>query len=128
MKENETFTMTYSASQQEEIENIRKKYLAKEENKTEQLRALDAGATKKASIRAITIGSAGALVMGIGMSLIMSDFGNLLGAFAFPFGIGIGILGIAILSLAYPLYHKTLKEERARIAPEILRLSSELLK
>ena len=47
-QEKETFTYTYSAQQQEEIKNIRKKYLAPEEDKMEQLRKLHHSATQKA--------------------------------------------------------------------------------
>lgn len=124
----ETFKMTYSAQQQEEIQSIRKKYIPKEENKMDQLRALDASAARKANKTAIIVGVVGALIMGIGMSLSMSDFGNLLGSAAFPVGIAIGIAGILILALAYPLYSRTLKQEREKIAPEILRLTEELMK
>ncbi len=33
-----------------------------------------------------------------------------------------------LIALAYPVYNRVLKKERARIAPEILRLTEELLK
>lgn len=124
---NETFKMTYSAKQQEEIEAIRKKYIPKEQNKMEQLRALDASAGKKATLISIVVGVIGTLLMGVGMSLSMSDFGNILGSHALLTGIVIGVVGIIILACAYPLYNYTLKKERAKIAPEILRLSEELM-
>lgn len=128
MKNNETFKMTYSAEQQEEINQIRNKYVPKKQDKMAQLRALDSKATKKASSLSITVGSIGAIIMGIGMSLTMSDFGQILGSIAFPVGIVIGIIGIAILICAYPVYNRTLKEEREKIAPEVLRLTDELVK
>ena len=128
MENQETFKMTYSAQQQEEIENIRKKYMPKEENKMDRLRALDAKGGKKATTVSVIIGIIGALIMGIGMSLTMSDFGKMLGAFGFPVGIALGVIGIAILACAYPLYNHTLKKEREKLAPEILRLTDELMK
>lgn len=128
MNNNETFKMTYSAKQQEEIEAIRKKYVAPEEDKMALLRSLDAGVTKKATAVSIAVGVIGTLLMGAGMSLIMSDLGNLVGPFALPTGIITGILGITILACAYPLYNRTLKSEREKIAPEILRLTEELIK
>ncbi len=62
------------------------------------------------------------------MSLIMSDFGAALGAAAMPVGIVVGGVGIVLVALAYPLYHCTLKKEREKIAPTILRLADELMK
>lgn len=128
MENNETFKMTYSAQQQEEIQQIRQKYVPKEPDKMEQLRALDASVTQKATTVSLIVGILGTLIMGIGMSLAMSDFGAALGTWAMPVGVGAGILGIAILACAYPLYNRTLKKQRARIAPQILRLTDELSK
>lgn len=128
MENNETFKMTYSARQQEEVEAIRRKYLPPETSKLDQLRALDAGVSRKAAGRSITVGVIGTLVMGIGMSLLMSEFGARLGQWAAPLGIGLGLAGIAMLVSAYPLHQRTLKKEREKIAPEILRLTDELTK
>lgn len=130
MEEKEVFKMTYSAKQQEEVAAIRKKYAPQEpkEDKMEQLRRLDAQAGKKATAYAIALGVVGTLVLGIGMSLIMSDLGALLGALALPVGIFLGVIGIFLVILAYPIYQRTLKKEQQKIAPEILRLTDELLK
>lgn len=128
MENKETFKMTYSAQQQEEIQSIRKKYVPKEESKMDQLRALDARVNQKATIVSIVVGITGSLILGGGMSLSMSDLGHALGSAALPVGIVIGVIGIAILACAYPLYNRTLKKEREKIAPEILRLSDELMK
>ena len=128
-KETESFNYTYSAKQQDEIKAIRKKYEAPEENKMEQLRRLDASATQKATVRSMTVGIIGALIMGLGMSISMTDIGAVLGSFlSMMIGIVIGIVGIVLVCLAYPTYHRTLKAERERIAPEVLRLSDELMK
>lgn len=124
----ETFKMTYSAQEQDEIRTIREKYVPRAENKMEQLRALDASVGKRATAVSITVGTVGTLIMGAGMSLAMSEFGQTLGAAAFPVGVTVGVLGIAILLCAYPLYRRTLKKERERVAPEILRLTDELMK
>lgn len=128
MENHETFKMTYSAEQQAEIDNIRRKYVPQEPDKMERLRALDAAVSKKAVGVSIFAGLAGAIVMGIGMSLVMSEFGALLGVVKYPVGIVIGAAGMVLLSCAYPLYVRTLKKEREKAAPEILRLSEELLK
>ena len=131
MGNNEGFNYTYSAKEQEEIKAIRKKYAASEEaeDKMTQLRRLDAGVCSKASAAALVVGIVGALIMGIGMSLVMTDIGAVLGTIpAMVIGIGIGVTGIVLVCLAYPIYNRTLKKEREKIAPEILRLTDELMK
>ncbi|MBQ8748465.1 MAG: hypothetical protein IJZ14_01455 [Oscillospiraceae bacterium] len=128
MENKEGFSFTYSAAQQQEVENIRKKYLPKEEDKMEQLRKLHHSASQKAQACSIAVGIIGALVMGTGMSLAMTDIGSVLGSLAMVIGIVIGIVGMVLVALAYPLYNRVLKKQREKIAPEILRLSDELLK
>ena len=128
MENNQSFEYTYSAGQRQEIEAIRKKYLPKEEDKMEQLRRLHYSATQKAQAASIAIGVLGALVLGTGMSLIMTDLGTSLGHWVMVIGILAGILGLILVALAYPIYNSVLRKERQRIAPEILRLSEELLR
>ena len=117
------FQYTYSAKEQAEIKRIRSKYVPKEENKMEQLQRLDASATQKSTMYAIIVGVIGALILGAGMSccLVWTD------VLLIP-GIVIGVIGMAVLAVAWPLYNRTLKKERERIAPEILRLTDELMK
>ena len=123
-KENrEGFSYTYSAEEQQELKKIREKYLPKEENKMEQIRSLDSKATGKATMIAIIIGVIGALLLGVGMCCTMVWQGKW-----FVPGILVGIIGIGIVAIAYPVYNKTLKTEREKIAPEVLRLTEELLK
>ena len=131
MENKENFNYTYSAKEQEEIKKIRKKYAApiEEEDKMAQLRRLDASVYSKATTAALVVGIIGALIMGLGMSLVMTDIGAMLGTvLAMMIGIGIGVVGIVLVCLAYPLYNRTLKKEREKIAPEILRLTDELMK
>lgn len=132
-KNNDGFSYTYSAKEQKEIRRIRQKYTKgnKEEDKMERLRRLDAGVTQKARIVSLIFGVVGTLILGVGMSLIMSDLRAILGArtdLAMPLGILIGLLGGVLACLAYPLYHIIIKRERKKIAPEILRLTDELMK
>ena len=123
-KENrEGFSYTYSAEEQQELKRIREKYLPKEENKMEQIRSLDSKATGKATMIAIIIGVIGTLLLGVGMCCTLVWQGRW-----FVPGILVGIIGIGIVAIAYPVYNKTLKTEREKIAPEVLRLTEELLK
>ena len=128
MENNHSFEYTYSAQQQKEVEAIRKKYLPKEKDKMEQLRKLHYSATQKAQAASIAIGVIGALILGTGMSLCMTELGAALGHVAMILGILVGLIGLIMVALAYPLFNYVLRKERKRIAPEILRLSEELLK
>lgn len=126
--ENNSFEYTYCAERQQEIEAIRKKYLPKEEDKMEQLRRLHSIPTQKAQAASIAVGVLGALILGTGMSLCMAELGAALEHFAMVIGVLAGLIGLIMVALAYPLFNYVLKKERKRIAPEILRLSDELLK
>ena len=94
----------------------------------ERLRSLDRRATQRAQSLAIAIGVIGALILGTGMSLAMTDLAGALGTTAMVLGIAVGLVGIVLVALAWPVYLRRLKKERERIAPEILRLSDELMK
>ena len=117
----DTFHFSYSAKQQEEIRKIREKYLPKEENKMEQLRRLDESATRPGTTAAIIVGVIGALLLGVGMSCTMVWAEQ----FFIP-GVIVGVLGIALVGAAYPLYSRVTKKRRERLAPEIMRLTDEL--
>lgn len=117
------FNFTYSAKQQEEVKKIRQKYENKQEDKMEQLRRLDQKVTQKGTMVAIIIGVIGTLIMGVGMCCTLVWQGGW-----FIPGIIIGLLGMAVLGVAYPVYLKITKKEREKYAPEILRLADELMR
>ena len=132
--EKQGFSYNYSAKEQEELKRIREKYIPeekKEENKLEKLYRLDNAATQKAQVVSLILGVVGALILGFGMSLIMTDLSRILGAYRDMYmliGIAIGLVGGILAGIAYPMYNLTLKRERERIAPEVLRLTDELMK
>jgi hypothetical protein len=126
--ENNSFEYTYSARRQQEVEEIRKAYLPREEDKLEQLRRLHSRPTQKAQAASLAMGIVGALILGTGMSLCMTELGASLGDFALALGIPVGVSGILLVSLAYPVFRKTLRTEREKIAPDILKLTDDLLK
>lgn len=115
------FIYSYSPKQQEEIRRIREKYLPGEPDELEQLRRLDRSVTRKATTWALVVGILGTLVLGLGMCCCMVWAERL-----FAVGIVIGVLGIAGVVAAYPLYGAITKREKARLAPEILRLADKL--
>ncbi|MCL2019749.1 MAG: hypothetical protein FWG70_08325 [Oscillospiraceae bacterium] len=116
-----SFNYTYSAKQQEEVKSIRQRYEAHEESKIELLRKLDSGAKKKGTIAAITLGVFGSLLLGTGMACV-TEWTNF-----FALGIIVGIIGMAVMAPAYPLYLSITKKQREKIAPQILQLSKELM-
>ena len=119
----ETFTYNYSASQQTEIKKIREKYAQKEESKMDTLRRLDESVTKPGMITALSVGIISTLVMGFGMCCTMVWADSM-----FIPGIIIGVLGIAGVASAYPIYSHITKKRRKKLAPEIIKLTDELMK
>lgn len=128
MDNNEQFSFTYSAQQQNEVQAIRQKYLPKKEDQMERLRRLHHIPTRRAHTAAITVGVIGALIMGLGMSCVMTEIGAVLGALAIVIGISVGLVGMVLVALAYPVYNWSLRRNRKKIAPEILQLTEQLLK
>ncbi|MBE6982263.1 MAG: hypothetical protein E7437_08085 [Ruminococcaceae bacterium] len=131
--EKSKFSYIYSAPEQAEIKRIREKYTAptESESKLERLQRLDSSVTKTAMAVALTIGILGTLIMGSGMSLCMTELPvilNLGKPQAMAVGIAIGVLGGILAALAYPVYCAAVRRKRKKIAPEILRLTNELMK
>lgn len=127
------FSFSYSAEEQKELKRIREKYTppSEQEDKLARLRRLDASVPQTAQAVALVCGVIGALLLGGGMSLIMTDLADVLGiehAFAMPIGIAVGVVGGILASLAYPIYNAVIAAKRKKLAPEILRLTDELLK
>ena len=121
---NEVFSYTYSASQQAEIKDIREKYMppTEEEDKMERLRRLDRSVARTGTAVSIIVGIISTLVFGFGMCCTMVWKGLMV-----P-GIMIGVVGIIGIISAYPLYIYVTKKQREKVAPEIIKLSDELMK
>lgn len=108
----------------QEVEKIRGAYEPKgeTESKLEKLRKLDGKVKLPAEIFAYVFGVAGALVLGVGMCLAMQIIGDLM-----PLGIVIGCVGIAMVSVNYPLYNAIMKARKKKYAAEVMALSDELI-
>ena len=127
------FTYTYSASEQAEIRRIRDKYAGPSaaEDKMARLRRLDAGVTQAAQAASLVFGVIGTLLLGFGMSLCMSELGTNLGmghTAALAIGIIVGVVGASLAGLAFPVYNAIVRMKRKKLAPEIIRLTDELMK
>ena len=131
--EDKGFNYTYSTKQRDEVIAIRKKYAPSEPEDVDNitlLRNIDSEVTRKATVRALITGVIGALLMGTGMSMLMTDLSSYMGldpGISLLIGIAIGMLGLVIMCITYPLYIRILERERARVADEVIRLSDELL-
>ena len=134
MENNENgFSYTYSAKEQAELKRIREKYMpsTKEEDKMAHLYRLDASVTQMAQAASLIVGIIGALILGFGMSLCMSELALILGwhrIAALIVGILFGVIGGCLVGLAYPVYNAVIKYMRKKHGPEILRLTDELMK
>lgn len=117
-----TFSYSYSAERQREIESIVEKYAPKEEDGMEKLRRLDKSAERPGMIISITSGVIGTLALGLGMCCTL-EWTDL-----FAVGVVVGVIGIALIIAAYPLFVKITKRRREKLAPTILKMSEELKK
>jgi len=167
MHNENTFSYTYNTKKNQEVLNIRKKYLPREETKVrhtaptstmkevismshndqeflvqkirtqytekqhtelDELKALDAKVKRPANTFAYTYGSVGAIVMGAGMSLVMTDIGAMIGlANTMVPGIAIGVVGMGMALTTYPIYKKMLNLRKKKYAPEIMKLSDKIM-
>ncbi len=118
---NNNYEYYYSAQKEQEIAAIRKKYMNPEEDKFEQLKKLDKEADKRGQIYALVLGVTGALILGGGMSIVM------VGSTIFmALGIIIGLAGLAVAAAAFPVYKRTVKKDREKVAARVLELADEI--
>ena len=111
------------------VQKIRTQYTEKQHTELDALKALDAKVKKPANVFAYTYGSISAIVMGSGMSLVMTEIGQIL-SLAHPMVIGIiiGIAGMGMALTTYPIYKKLLSSRKKKHAARILALSEKIMK
>ena len=111
------------------VQKIRTQYTEKQHTELDALKALDAKVKRPAKTFAYTYGSISAIVMGAGMSLVMTEIGATIGlASAMVPGIAIGVVGMGLALRTYPIYKKMLSARKKKYAPEILKLSEKIMK
>ena len=118
------FTYTYSAQENKEIQEIRKKYLPQVESKFDELKRLDAQVQNSGMVESLSVGIGGALIFGLGMCLAMQVIGN--GVAIIVLGVFLCIVGVVGMLVAYPIYRKIFEKTKAELAPRILELTAEL--
>jgi hypothetical protein len=121
MEKKHSFSYTYRAKENQEVLNIRKKYLPQEETKLEELNRLDRLVQNSGTVESLTLGIGGCLVFGLGMCLAMEVIGNAM----WP-GILLGLVGTAAMLAAYPIYRRIFTKAKSQYAPRILELTAEL--
>ena len=131
--ENKDFHYTYSAKEQEELKKIREKYTptTEVESKLDRVRRLDKSVVTSAQAASVTVGTVGALILGSGMSLYMTELSEILSIgneLALILCIILGLIGGVLIAFAYPIYNAMVQYKRKKLAPEILRLTDELMK
>ena len=111
------------------VQKIRTQYTEKQHTELDALKDLDARVKRPANVFAYTYGSIGAMVMGSGMSLVMTEIGAAIGlASAMVPGIAIGVAGMGMVLSTYPIYKKMLNARKKKYAPEILKLSEKIIR
>jgi len=111
------------------VQKIRSQYTEKENTELDSLRALDAKVKRPANVFAYSFGSISAIIMGTGMSLVMTDIGADIGiADAMVTGVIVGIIGMLMVIANYPIYKRILGSRRKKYADEIMALSDNIMK
>ena len=111
------------------VEKIRTQYTEKEHTSLDELKALDAKVKRPANVFAYIFGTVGAIIMGSGMSLVMTDVAQTVGIEnSLVFGIVIGVAGLAMTIINYPIYKGILGSRRKKYADRIISLSDKIMK
>ena len=124
MKQENVFSYKYSAKENKEIQEIRKRYLPQSESKLEELKRLDARVQNSGIAEALCVGIISCLIFGQGMCFAMQVIGN--GILIMILGILIGIVGMAGMLVAYPVYRFQQRRAKEKFSPRILELTEEL--
>ena len=111
------------------VQKIRTQYTEKQHTELDELRALDRKVKAPVNTFSYVFGALSALIMGCGMSLVMTDIGQSIGISA-PMtpGIVIGVVGLAMAIANYPIYNGILTSRRKKYAQQIIALSDRLTK
>ncbi len=111
------------------VQKIRTQYTEKEHTQLDELKELDAKVKRPANGFAYTFGAVSAIVMGAGMSLVMTDVGTMIGldSSMVP-GIAVGVVGMVMAIVNYPMYKKILGSRRKKYAKQIIELSDKVMK
>ena len=110
------------------VEKIRTKYVEKKDSSLDELRKLDKKVKTPAEVFAYIFGSISALIMGAGMSFVMTDVASLLGLgdMTVP-GIAVGVVGMVLAIINYPIYKGILNSRKKKYSEQVIALSNKIL-
>ena len=110
------------------VQQIRAQYTEKEHTQLDALKELDKKVKRPVNVFAYVFGSISAIIMGSGMSLVMTDIGQMLGmeSTMVP-GIVIGVVGMLLAIINYPIYKKMLASRKNKYAAQIVELSEKIM-
>ena len=111
------------------VQKIRTQYTEKEHTGLDELKELDKKVKRPANVFAYIFGSISAIIMGAGMSLVMTDIAETVGIQnPMLYGIVIGIIGMFMAIINYPIYKGILGRRRKKYADKIIELSDKIMK
>ena len=111
------------------VQKIRTQYTEKEHTRLDALKELDAKVKRPVNVFSYVFGAVSAIIMGAGMSLVMTDIGAQIGiADAMVPGVVIGVVGLVLAIVNYPVYKKLLAARKKKYADKIIALSDQLMK
>lgn len=122
MEKGSTFSYRYSAAENNEVKEIRKKYLPREENKLDELKRLDHIVQMAGQLPSLCVGIIGCLLFGVGLCFALEVIGK-----SMLVGIPFGIIGAACMIIAYPIFRSVSRKVKAEYVPRILKLTEELM-
>ena len=109
------------------VQKIRTQYTEKQHTELDELKALDSKVKKPANLFAYIYGSISAIIMGAGMSLVMTDIGSAIGLTSIIPGIIVGVVGMGLALSTYPIYKRFLNHRKKKYASQIIKLSEKLM-
>lgn len=124
MNQENTFSYKYSAKENKEIQEIRKKYLPQSESKMDELKRLDEVVQNSGILESLCVGVGGLLVFGLGMCFAMQVIGR--GVLMIALGVLFGIAGMVCMVAAYPVYRSVFTKTKEKYKSRILELTEEL--
>ena len=107
----------------ETVKKITASYEEKKPSRVDELKKLDRKIKRPSTAFAYTFGIISALVLGFGMCLAMKVLFDLMAV-----GIVIGIVGIVMCLITYPIYNKMLTSAKRKNASKINALAEDILK
>ena len=108
------------------VQKIRTQYTEKTHSELDELKDLDKKVKRPANVFGYTFGSLSAIIMGAGMSLVMTEIGSKLKGLRTA-GVLIGTVGMGMALSTTPIYNKILTKRKKEYAPQILELSDKIM-